>query len=230
MATTLHVNWAVRSVAIVRARLQHIPRDHIPDDRVGCELVIEVRGFHHLVDLLIQRERRRTDGLSGYGVLLTIVLAADTSFACAGITAARAAGAACEAIGSGVFIVAADAALTDAHVSAAGRVDVASEIHTVGVGTRLELLVFARGVRRHRIQVSLVSGAALASVRGTGIPATLAVLVALEIDSIIIDAAFGVHRRAKTATALVVVIANVVVPTVVAHMQLGALLRGVLEQ
>jgi len=158
------------------------------------------------------------------------MLAAHASFACAGITATRAASAACEAVGSGMVVVATDAAVANAHISAAGRIDAASEIHAVGVGTSLKLLVLARGVLRNGIQVPLMRGAALASMRGTSISATFTVFVTLEIDSIIIETTLGVHWRAKTATALVVIVANVVDPTVIAHMQLGALLRGVLQQ
>jgi len=223
MAATFHADRAVCGPAIVRAGLEDTPRDHILDDRVGLKLLVRIilRLRDHLVDLLVQGGSGRTDGLSGYGVLLTVVLAADASLACAGITTAGAASTACEAVGSGVFVVAADATIADTHITTAGRVDPTGKIHAVGVGARLKLLVIARGVLRNGIQISFMGGAAFAAVRGTSVSTALTVLVALKIDSIIIDATLGVHRHADTAAAFVVVIANEVDPAVVANVQPG---------
>lgn len=75
---------------------------------------------------------------------MTLVLAADAPLGSARVSAAGVARTAGEAVT--VIVEAAHAALPDAHIPAAGRIDAACEIDSIRVGASLTEFIFAFGV------------------------------------------------------------------------------------
>jgi len=152
---------------------------------------------------------------------VTIVRTADAAFAGARVAAASAACPAGEVIT--VLIGAADTALSHAHITAARRVDAASKIHAIRVGARVAQLILAEGACRDRVLVAGTICAATAAGCGTGVSTARAVLIALEVHSVPVCAAFRVHWYAQAAAALVIVSASEVVAVMGAHVEFGSL-------
>jgi len=222
MATTLHIGRTVRGVAILRAHFHQPFRDEVRDRRPGPG---SARTLLNLSALLGQEEVRWADGLQSHRVLHTIVLAADAPLACTRIPATRASSATRETVCVRVLIVAACPAFANANTSAAGRVNPAREVHAISVGASLEELILAFGEVRYWVLVAMLVGATLASRSGASVSTTLTVLIALEMNSILIGAAFCIQRHAETTATFMIVSASKVGPIVSAYVQLSLALR-----
>lgn len=192
VAAALLVAGAVGGITIVGAGLQHALGNQF------CHPLRHGRFGGCLWRVLLDGARHRceqnlswADGLRSHRVLVAIVRTADAAFASARVAAARAACSACEAIT--VLVRAASSALSHAHITAARRVNSASEVNPVRISTRVAELILAECVCGDRVLVTGTICAAATAGCGAGVSAARAILIALEMHSVLVCAAFRVH-------------------------------------